>query len=57
MATRAPGVPDRTPFAIVTGLLLILGGGETLTGKFARAAHPVATIYGLWVLILYVRSS
>jgi len=49
-----PGFPMRTPFAIVTGLLLILGGGETLSGKFARAgAILLATIYGLWVLILH----
>ena len=49
------GFPLRTQFAIVTGLLLILGGGETLSGKFARAgATLLATIYGLWVLILHV---
>jgi uncharacterized membrane protein YphA (DoxX/SURF4 family) len=49
------GFPMRTPFAIVTGLLLILGGGETLSGKFARAgAILLLTIYGLWVLILHV---
>ncbi len=48
------GFPMRTPFAIVTGLLLILGGGEILSGKFARAgAILLATIYGLWVLILH----
>jgi len=49
------GLPMRTAFAIVTGLLLILGGGETLSGKFARAgAILLATIYGLWVLFLHV---
>jgi uncharacterized membrane protein YphA (DoxX/SURF4 family) len=48
------GFPLRTPFAIVTGLLLILGGGETLSGKFARAgAVLLMSIYGLWVLILH----
>ena len=47
--------PLRTQFAIVTGLLLILGGGETLSGKFARAGGLLlACIYGLWVLILHV---
>jgi uncharacterized membrane protein YphA (DoxX/SURF4 family) len=49
------GFPMRTAFAIVTGLLLILGGGETLSGKFARAgAILLATIYGLWVLLLHL---
>ena len=49
------GFPYRTAFAIVTGLLLILGGGETLSGKFARAgAVLLMVIYGLWVLILHV---
>jgi uncharacterized membrane protein YphA (DoxX/SURF4 family) len=49
------GFPARTAFAIVTGLLLILGGGETLSGKFARAgALLLAIIYGMWVLILHV---
>ena len=49
------GLPMRTAFAIVTGLLLILGGGELLSGKFARAgAILLATIYGLWVLFLHV---
>jgi uncharacterized membrane protein YphA (DoxX/SURF4 family) len=49
------GLPMRTAFAIVTGLLLILGGGEMLSGKFARAgAILLATIYGLWVLFLHV---
>ena len=48
------GFPMRTTFAIVSGLLLILGGGETLSGKFARAgALLLACIYGLWVLILH----
>jgi uncharacterized membrane protein YphA (DoxX/SURF4 family) len=48
------GFPLRTQFAIVSGLLLILGGGETLSGKFARAgALLLAGIYGLWVLILH----
>jgi uncharacterized membrane protein YphA (DoxX/SURF4 family) len=48
------GFPLRTQFAIVTGLLLILGGGETLSGKFARAgAVLLMVIYGLWVLILH----
>jgi len=49
------GFPSRTLFAIVSGLLLILGGGETLSGKFARAgALLLACIFGLWVLILHV---
>jgi len=49
------GLPMRTAFAIVTGLLLILGGGETLSGKFARAgAILLATIYGLWLLFLHL---
>jgi len=49
------GFPMRTQFAVVTGLLLILGGGETLSGKFARAgAVLLFTVYGLWVLILHV---
>jgi uncharacterized membrane protein YphA (DoxX/SURF4 family) len=48
------GFPLRTQFAIVTGLLLILGGGETLSGKFARAgALLLMCIYGLWVVILH----
>jgi uncharacterized membrane protein YphA (DoxX/SURF4 family) len=48
------GFPLRTQFAIVTGLLLILGGGETLSGKFARAgAVLLMCIYGLWVVILH----
>jgi len=48
------GFPLRTEFAIVSGLLLILGGGEMLSGKFARAgALLLACIYGLWVLILH----
>jgi uncharacterized membrane protein YphA (DoxX/SURF4 family) len=48
------GFPLRTQFAIVSGLLLILGGGETMSGKFARAgALLLACIYGLWVLILH----
>lgn len=48
------GFPLRTQFAIVSGLLLILGGGETLSGKFARAgAVLLMVIYGLWVLILH----
>jgi len=47
--------PSRTALAIVSGLLLILGGGETLSGKFARGgALLLAAIYGLWVLILHV---
>jgi len=49
------GLPFRTAFAIVTGLLLILGGGETLSGKWAHGgAALLAGIYGLWVLILHV---
>jgi len=49
------GFPMRNQFAIVTGLLLILGGGETLSGKFARAGGVLlACIYGLWVVILHV---
>jgi uncharacterized membrane protein YphA (DoxX/SURF4 family) len=48
------GFPLRSQFAIVTGLLLILGGGETLSGKFARAgALLLACTYGLWLLILH----
>jgi len=48
------GFPLRSPFAILTGLLLILGGGETLSGKFARAgALLLACTYGLWLLILH----
>jgi uncharacterized membrane protein YphA (DoxX/SURF4 family) len=48
------GLPMRTGFAIASGLLLILGGGETLSGKFARAgALLLAVIYGLWVLVLH----
>jgi uncharacterized membrane protein YphA (DoxX/SURF4 family) len=48
------GFPLRTQFAIVSGLLLILGGGEMLSGKWARAgALLLACIYGLWVLILH----
>ena len=48
------GFPMRTQLAIVSGLLLILGGGETLSGKFARAgAVLLACIYGAWVLILH----
>jgi uncharacterized membrane protein YphA (DoxX/SURF4 family) len=47
--------PLRMQFAIVTGLLLILGGGETLSGKWAHGgAALLAGIYGLWVLILHV---
>ena len=47
--------PLRMQFAIVTGLLLILGGGETLSGKWAHGgAALLAAIYGLWVLILHV---
>jgi uncharacterized membrane protein YphA (DoxX/SURF4 family) len=46
--------PMRSQFAILTGLLLILGGGETLSGKFARAgALLLACTYGLWLLILH----
>ena len=46
--------PLRMQFAIVTGLLLILGGGETLSGKWAHGgAALLAAIYGLWVLILH----
>jgi uncharacterized membrane protein YphA (DoxX/SURF4 family) len=46
--------PSRTALAIVSGVLLILGGGETLSGKFARAgALLLGCIYGLWVLILH----
>lgn len=49
------GFPFRTQFAVVTGLLLILGGGETLSGKFSRAgALLLGCIYGLWLLILHV---
>jgi uncharacterized membrane protein YphA (DoxX/SURF4 family) len=48
------GFPLRTQLAIVSGLLLILGGGELLSGKFARAgALLLACIYGAWVLILH----
>ena len=48
------GFPMRSQFAILTGLLLILGGGETLSGKFARSgALLLACTYGLWVLILH----
>ena len=47
--------PMRMQFAIVTGLLLILGGGETLSGKWAHGgAALLAAIYALWVLILHV---
>lgn len=47
--------PLRMQFAIVTGLLLILGGGETLSGKWAHGgAALLAGIYALWVLILHV---
>jgi len=49
------GFPLRMQFAIVTGLLLILGGGETLSGKWAHGgAALLAGIYGAWVLILHV---
>ncbi|HEU5138013.1 MAG TPA: DoxX family membrane protein [Steroidobacteraceae bacterium] len=49
------GFPMRAQFAVVTGLLLILGGGETLSGKFARAgAVLLFAVYGLWVLVLHV---
>ena len=47
--------PLRMQFAIVTGLLLILGGGETLSGKWAHGgAALLAGIYGLWVIVLHV---
>ena len=47
--------PMRTQLAIASGLLLILGGGESLSGKFARAgALLLACIYGAWILILHV---
>lgn len=47
--------PLRMQFAIVTGLLLILGGGETLSGRWAHGgAALLAAIYALWVLILHV---
>src|SRR5690349_3525629 len=50
-----PDFPLRMQFAIVTGLLLILGGGETLSGKWAHGgAALLAAIYGLWVVILHV---
>ena len=49
------GFPLRMQFAIVTGLLLILGGGETLSGRWAHGgAALLAGIYALWVLILHV---
>ena len=47
--------PLRMQFAIVTGLLLILGGGETLSGKWAHGgAALLAGIYALWVVILHL---
>jgi uncharacterized membrane protein YphA (DoxX/SURF4 family) len=50
-----PDFPLRMQFAIVTGLLLILGGGETLSGKWAHGgAALLAAIYGRWVVILHV---
>ena len=49
------GFPLRMQFAIVTGLLLILGGGESLSGRWAHGgAALLAGIYALWVLILHV---
>lgn len=48
------GFPARTQFAILSGLLLIVGGAETLNGKWSRGgALLLACIYGLWVLILH----
>ena len=48
------GFPLRSQFAILSGVLLILGGGETLSGKFARpGALLLACTYGLWLLILH----
>jgi uncharacterized membrane protein len=47
--------PLRMQLAIVTGLLLILGGSETLSGKWAHGgAALLAAIYGLWVVILHL---
>ena len=49
------GFPMRTQLAVAGGLLLILGGGETLSGKFARAgALLLACTYGAWILIMHV---
>jgi uncharacterized membrane protein len=48
------GFPLRSQFAILTGLLLILGGGEILSSKFSRAGSILlACTYGLWLLILH----
>jgi uncharacterized membrane protein YphA (DoxX/SURF4 family) len=49
-----PGIPARTLFANLSGLLLIVGGGAVLTPKGRRGgALLLAVFYGSWVVLLH----
>jgi uncharacterized membrane protein YphA (DoxX/SURF4 family) len=48
------GIPLRTPLALLSGLLLIAGGGAAILRDAGGARRLLAGFYALWVVLLHL---